>query len=1112
MAARAVSLRQGKKRRRHPGLMEHDDDLLKFIHGVETSAKKILKDHSKRVHDEAARERVEKTRPKPVDEKTSISRDELKSKYGALIIPAPKDKPPDDGGMQMPSLHKPSSIQVHPTTCDTTAPTSLPSLKRHKQDLRDRAAVKLLNSPLYKGLTKTSGTSPTAFKAALAQLDAVDDLRTLGLGGKPNHHRHEHNVERRMCNACWAEPTKNTRCEHSYRGGPGEMELQGATSWSSDDIHFKYRAEREREAAWVASTTLQATDSPVVPILERHPLYDKYFHTVETDNTYVQNLSRAKNQTKQFVLDVNRVWLTNLDHFNTMLGHDVSPSTKGLRGRHDLGAIRQGYSQIQSVSMACALKNTILPSATNDGEAATSLTEPPPPRKPLRLATDGLDTEFTPLSILACGRLDWRGKVPGTVVLSTFPGLWWCTFEFTRPAAMFIRDVKLSSTNTILVTLVLALDSPVLAPTWFAWIPGSVSAPVETDILEPFLTIPLLAVACHAPPSVVSPLDDFLPSTICIPNGCSDDIPDMPMFNAINFRQYLRWSTVRPNFDLDAKAYGIVQGYTNQTGLNGRFSWHSEEADYAVHARNLIVRGGNDPNMYTLNMRHEAVEKISTSGLHSFLAAQEKIREEARLKAQMLEIETKLQAGRLALDAKRAEKRRLELEAQKQAEVRAKMLEGIAAMPERTVGEWKERVAQSHVVREWNGWEEREHTESHVLFYHHSNVALERASSWAPPDGWPSEAEWTGPATENVDEYDDDDASTVDGMGKEDMPSKAATDDADESVDKMAHALAESEAFLRLLQEKLGLPPPRSTKRRRSSVRQPTKDDSSEEDDESDDEDTVAGRVLRILAQDESTAETNSASVKRLTRLQILKEAPQNKPVSPGEGWKRLKPTRLPKSFAKRVYSTTIAGPRAAFINQPNLPLIVGLIDPGKTASYDQPEVVPDFREHFVPDLEAEMTTMKKVLAATAKKATRQTIMEVFKGTTADDEEEAVSEETEADRIAKAVLYARNNNVKELEGMLDEGVNINARDENGNTLFILSCQQGNKNMCKFLMRRRCDMDLQNFRGNTGLHYCYEYKWTELATYLKDKGAKDDIANADGLMCYEGINAEHLATL
>jgi ankyrin repeat protein len=44
--------------------------------------------------------------------------------------------------------------------------------------------------------------------------------------------------------------------------------------------------------------------------------------------------------------------------------------------------------------------------------------------------------------------------------------------------------------------------------------------------------------------------------------------------------------------------------------------------------------------------------------------------------------------------------------------------------------------------------------------------------------------------------------------------------------------------------------------------------------------------------------------------------------------------------------------------------------------------------------------------------------------------------------------------------MLDEGVNINARDENGNTLFILACQQGNKGMCKFLMRRRCDTDLQ----------------------------------------------------
>ncbi|RQM11538.1 hypothetical protein B5M09_002962 [Aphanomyces astaci] len=913
--------------------------------------------------------------------------------------------------------------------------------------------------------------------------------------------------------------------DHSCAKAEGGR-IHGASSWSIDDLHFKYRAEREREAAWVASTQLQqeAESSPVVPILERHPIYDKFFHTIDNDNTYVKNVSRAKNQTKQFVLDVNRVWLTNLDHFNHMTQdtHDeyLQPPAKRncLRGRHDLGLIRQGYSQVQSVSMACALKNAKTTLDHHDPVAHTEGAAPSPPPNPqhrtkVKAPTDGIEVEGSPLSVLACGRIDFRGQVPGTVVLATYPGLWWCVSpsSLTRPTAMYLRESKLSSTNSILVHVLLALDSPVLAPTWFAWVPGTVCAPFEKEIATSFYYIPPTCGMVLTLPSVVSPLDEYLPSTICIANGCDQAVPDMPEFNDRNFRQWIRWVTVPPNFDFDAQAYGIVQGYPNQTGLNGRFSWHSDEvvdshtlirprleADYAVLATNRVVRGGNDPNMYTMNMRHESIDKITTSGLRAFLAAQEKIHEEERLKQQLLEIETKLQAGRLSLDAKRAEKRRFES----------------------TVAEWAHRVAHSRLVRDWNGWEERELNESKVLFYHHSNPTLTVASQWTPPPEWPPDDDSAAPlpppsATGDAFDDDDDDDTSTDAAELESAR-------IDNSIQSIAKSLADNETFVDLLREKLGLKSRKaSTSRRHSSLKNaplsPTKShgDSSDDDDQapSDDEDTIAGRVLRMLAQDESTQDTNTASVKRLTRLQILKEAPQVHPITLGEGWKRLKPTRLPKTFAKKVYTTTIAGPTASFINQTNLPLILGLLDPSKNATYVQPEAVPDFRHHIIPNLDSEVTAMKKVLAATAKKGRRSTILQVFQDTTADEDEVPPEDEvTEAERIAKAVLYTRNNNIKELENMLDQGVNINARDENGNTLFILACQQGNKNMCKFLMRRRCELDSQNFRGNTGLHYCYEYKWTDLATYLKDKGAKDDIPNAEGLMCYEGISSDNLQKL
>lgn len=37
-----------------------------------------------------------------------------------------------------------------------------------------------------------------------------------------------------------------------------------------------------------------------------------------------------------------------------------------------------------------------------------------------------------------------------------------------------------------------------------------------------------------------------------------------------------------------------------------------------------------------------------------------------------------------------------------------------------------------------------------------------------------------------------------------------------------------------------------------------------------------------------------------------------------------------------------------------------------------------------------------------------------------------------------------------------------------------------------------------FQGNTCLHYCFAYGYTELGEYLKSKGAQNDIPNKDGL--------------
>ncbi len=54
--------------------------------------------------------------------------------------------------------------------------------------------------------------------------------------------------------------------------------------------------------------------------------------------------------------------------------------------------------------------------------------------------------------------------------------------------------------------------------------------------------------------------------------------------------------------------------------------------------------------------------------------------------------------------------------------------------------------------------------------------------------------------------------------------------------------------------------------------------------------------------------------------------------------------------------------------------------------------------------------------------------------------------------------------------------------------------------------------LQNLKGNSVLHYCKEYGFTELFDYFKEKGASDALTNADGLTCYEGLSIDNVEAI
>lgn len=126
--------------------------------------------------------------------------------------------------------------------------------------------------------------------------------------------------------------------------------------------------------------------------------------------------------------------------------------------------------------------------------------------------------------------------------------------------------------------------------------------------------------------------------------------------------------------------------------------------------------------------------------------------------------------------------------------------------------------------------------------------------------------------------------------------------------------------------------------------------------------------------------------------------------------------------------------------------------------------------------------------------------------------EDDVEFDNEEDQLGKAIVSVKGANYDALESTFEHGVHVDSTDEHGNTLFILACQQGNKKMAKFLLRRGANINAQNVSGNSCLHYLYEYGHEKLAEYLKRKGADDTYLNSEGLTCYEGVYLQNLDAL
>ena len=93
------------------------------------------------------------------------------------------------------------------------------------------------------------------------------------------------------------------------------------------------------------------------------------------------------------------------------------------------------------------------------------------------------------------------------------------------------------------------------------------------------------------------------------------------------------------------------------------------------------------------------------------------------------------------------------------------------------------------------------------------------------------------------------------------------------------------------------------------------------------------------------------------------------------------------------------------------------------------------------------------------------------------------------------------NKMEEMKELID----INNKIFDRNTFLILATMEGNKNLVKFLCENKCEMNLQNDKGNTALHYAIGNLFFDIVDILISYGAKEDILNCKGLRPWDCID-------
>ena len=226
----------------------------------------------------------------------------------------------------------------------------------------------------------------------------------------------------------------------------------------------------------------------------------------------------------------------------------------------------------------------------------------------------------------------------------------------------------------------------------------------------------------------------------------------------------------------------------------------------------------------------------------------------------------------------------------------------------------------------------------------------------------------------------------------------------------------------------------------------------------------------------------------------------------------------IPEGFLDAIVATHVGKQNVDYLpNVPNLPQCkpVGRVKP-RSAAEDWLAIGFDpwsagkepLSTEFITSLTTAAASVKDESIFENKEAEGAFINLMDKKGVEAQQEIAAQENKMAQDFAELCSYVRHGKYREVEEKMNEPdwtLPIDYPDAVGNTLLMVSCQNGNKRIAKLCLRRGAELNKQNINGQGCLHYAFGYGFEDLGEYLIEKGADDSLKNADNLTCYEGLN-------